>query len=315
MKVRILPGLPHGDSRKLRAVHASAKQATLKSSLSEAVLIASGEHVNMEESGDRKTGVQDALTFARSLAREEIESIERIHNRTLKYIGYIGLVVLTLGGVLGYVGYTNLKNVAVATAKAQMRKEVTDEVREKLTKNDIEQIVREQIHDYSATELNNTIHKELSKPPILVMLHEVAAKEARNQIKLQFAHRHLSEALSVALIRAVSIRHDLDGVPVTIIPAALNSEADDYAQEIAVAVQKTKLKVVADFPGYYQAKAVEGIGLYYDQSISDQHVSDLRDAFVESGIQTKIVKVNNTTSPSPKEGAHSIVIYVGARFQ
>lgn len=140
----------------------------------------------MPDDESNKNAVQDALTFAQSIAREEIAIIERLHYRTLKYIAWIGGVVLAIGGILTFIGYANLKSLAVATAKAQMRQEVTDQVREKLKKEDIEKIVREQVQDYSTSGVKNTIHKELSTPPISVMLRNVAADEARNQIKVSF---------------------------------------------------------------------------------------------------------------------------------
>jgi hypothetical protein len=268
----------------------------------------------MQENENDKNSVQDALTFARSIAREEIESIERIHNLTLKYIGYVGLAFVLIGGSLSWIGFSNLKSFAVATAKAQMRQEVTDQVREKLTKEDIEKIVREQVRDYSVAELKNAIHKELSSPPISTSLHDVAANEARSQIKLQFAHRHLTEAQSRALVKAINSRPELGGYPVTILPASFNSEAQDYSEEIGTCIGQTKMKTVSNFFGYPEAKPVEGIGIYFDQTVPAQYASSLRDAFIAAGLAAKTVRVDNSPPP-PKNETRPLVIFVGSKFQ
>jgi hypothetical protein len=262
------------------------------------------------EGGDN--GVKDALTFARQIAREEIDSIERIHKRTLQSFAYIGIAVVAVAGVFGYIGYANLRDAAIVTAENQMRTEVTKEVQEKLTQENVEGIVADQVRNYSATKMSEAIHKELMMPAQSEMIRSAAADEARNQINVQFAPRHFSEAQSKAFIQAVNSQPDLDGYPVNVLPMMMNSEAEDYANEIRASVDQTKLKMAKDFSGFNKT-AVAGVAIYRDATSPEIFARRLQDAFKACGIDAQIVSAPPNVGVVPAGEKVPMVIFVGPR--
>jgi hypothetical protein len=257
-------------------------------------------------------GVKDALEFARQLAREEIESIERIHGRTLKSFAYIGVAVATAAAIFGYFGYANLRNTAITTAENQMRAEVTKQVREKLTQENVESIVQEQVRNYSATEMSEAIHNALRAPAESAIIRAAAADEARNQIKEQFSPRHFTEAQSKAFIKAVNDQPDLEGYPVNVLPMTLNSEAETYASEIRASVAQTKLKVVPSFGGFDKS-AVAGVAIYRDQTSPEIFARRLQEAFSQCGIDAQIVNAPPPMPTLPAGQKAPMLIFVGPR--
>jgi hypothetical protein len=260
---------------------------------------------------NQDTSVREALDFARQIAKEEIDSIERIHARTLQSFAYIGIAVATAAAVFGYIGYANLRKVAVATAENQMRAEVSNQVREKLTQENVERIVRDQVSNFSQTKMTEAIHKELTAPAESAMIRLAAREEAHSQITQQFSPRHFTEAQSRDFIRAVNEQPDLDGYPVVVLPMVMNSEAEDYANEIRASVAKTKLKLVG-FMGFNKS-AVAGVAIYRDQTSPEIFARRLQGAFLQCGIDSKIVDAPpNLPAPSAGEKI-PLVIFVGPR--
>jgi hypothetical protein len=267
--------------------------------------------INQFENGDKR--VMDALTFARQIAKEEIDNIERIHKRTLQSFAYIGIATAAAAGIFGYLGYSNLRDTAVATAENQMRTEVTKQIQEKLTKEDVEGIVQDQVRLYSATKMSEAVHKELMAPTESAMIRAAAADESRNQIKEQFSQRHFSDAQSKAFIKAVNAHVDLDGYPVIVMPMMMNSEAEIYANEIRATVNQTKLKIVTNFNGFDKSP-VAGIAIYRDQTSSEIFARRLQEAFLNCGIDATIVSAPPSPfSPTPKGEKVPMVIFVGPR--
>ncbi len=253
----------------------------------------------------------EALTFARQIAKEEIESIERIHSRTLKSFAYIGLIVAGAAAVLGYIGYANLKDAAITSAQRQMRTEVVKQVQDKLTKENIENIVQDQVRNFSATKMSEAIHKELMTPSQSAFIRQAAASEAKNQIKQQFAPRHFTEAQSDEFVKAVNSRPELSGFPVTVMPWFFGAEPEEYANAIKTSVARTKLKLV-DFQGFTK-RPVEGVAIYRDESSPEIYARRLQEAFSQCGISTVIV-AGNPSSPTPSGQQTPMVIFVGPRL-
>ncbi|MGD0627944.1 MAG: hypothetical protein ABR987_01250 [Terracidiphilus sp.] len=258
--------------------------------------------------------LKEALIFARELAQEEIQSIERIHGRTLQSFKYIGISVAAAGALIGFIGYVNLRNMAIRTAQNQMQAEVTKQVQEKLTKENIEGIVQDQVRNYSETKMQEAVHKALMVPAQSQMIRAAAADEARNQIKKQFAPRHFTKEQSDAFVKAVNDQPDLVGLPVEVMPSGFSIEASDYAKEISSSVALTKLKVVQNFPGF-DASPIEGVAIYRDTASPEIPARRLQQAFLACGIDAKIVAA---PSPPPNQLPAGekvpLLIFVGVRF-
>jgi hypothetical protein len=229
--------------------------------------------------------IKNALIFARATADAEVESIERIHKRTLVSFGYVGGAVFALAAIFGYIGYSNIQAAAITTAKAQMQKEVEEQVREKLTTEHIDQIVRDQLRDLSATSLHEQIHKELISDPLASTIRQVAEAETKAQVAKQFSPRHLSPKEASLLIETLASSKGLNGYPVSAIGTPYDFEAMTYAAELRNCLSKTmKVQLTAT----YDQPVVEGLGIYYDRR-QPEPARLLQDALRAAGLNAKLV--------------------------
>lgn len=230
--------------------------------------------------------IKNALIFARATAADEIKSIERIHKRTLVSFGYIGGAVLALAAIFGYIGYSNIKDASITTAKAQMQKEVVEQVREKLTTEKINQIVRDQLRDLSASSLHEQIHKELISDPLATSIRQAADAEAKAQIAKQFSPRHLSPTQASLLLQELTDSKELSGYPIAVTSLIFNVEATNYAGELRKCISRSPMKLLEMVS--YDKDPVEGIGIYYDQRQPDT-ARLLQDALRAAGLDAKLV--------------------------
>lgn len=258
--------------------------------------------------------VREALLFAQGLAREEIQSIERIHSRTLKSFAYIGILLAAGGALIGFIGFLNLRNMAISTAQSQMQAEVTKQVREKLTKENIESIVQDQVRAYSETKLQGAVQTALKQTAQSQMIRAAAADEARNQVKKQFAARRFTKEQSDAFVKAMTDQPDLDGYPVEVMASPFSLEAADYAGEIRSSVALTKVKMIDNFPGF-QISATEGVAIYRDKASPESLAHSLQKAFIACGIDAKIIAAPSPPSNFLPTGEKiPLLIFVGVRF-
>jgi hypothetical protein len=266
---------------------------------------------DIETNSGSQDQLKDALLFAEQLAKREIESIERIHKRTLQSFGYIGAFAAAVLAVFGYIGYANLKDASIATASAQMQKEVTMQVREKLTTENINQIVRDQIRDLSATNLTAEIHRELTSPPLSSSIRQAADEEAQRQIRKQFSPRHFSPAQSKQLIGRLADMKELYSYSVAVNPALFNVEAITYATEIRESLSHSKMKII-EFASF-DKPPIEGVGIYYDEQQPDTYARQLQEALKAAGVVAKLVP-GKIETPVPGPGQKSpLEIFVGSK--
>jgi hypothetical protein len=263
--------------------------------------------------------IKNALIFARATADAEVESIERIHNRTLKSFGYIGGAVLALGAILGYIGYSNLKVAAIRTAKTQMQQEVVEQVREKLTTEKINDIVRDQVRELSASSLHEQIHKELVSDPLASSIRQAAEAEAKAQVAKQFAPRHLSSKEKSLLIGTLASSSALKDYPVAGAGVPGDFEAATYAAELLECLSKT---MQVQRMALYDAPSVDGLGIYYDKRQPDP-ARLLKEVFRAAGLAAKLVPgtykggqlANSVFQDAllPAGQSYPIEVYVGAK--
>lgn len=237
-------------------------------------------------SGDQDQ-LNKALLFAQQIADHEIESIERIHKRTLQSFGFIGAFAGALFAVIGFIGYSNLKNASIATARAQMQREVSDQVRQKLTTDNINQIVKDQLRDLSNASLKEEIHKELTSPPLYDSIRQAAHAEAQRQISSQFSPRHLTSAQSRLFVEQLTESKELLDYPVAVAPWAANVEATGCAAEIKESLTHGKLKIIET--ASFNQPPIEGIGIYYSGLQSLSYAQLLQNAFRAAGVSAKLV--------------------------
>jgi hypothetical protein len=230
--------------------------------------------------------IKNALIFARATADAEVESIERIHRRTLVSFGYVGGAVLALAALFGYIGYSNLQKAAITTAKAQMQKEVEEQVREKLTTEHIDQIVRDQLRDLSASSLHEQIHKELISDPLASSIRQAAETETKAQIAKQFAPRHLSAAQSALLLQKLAAVKELKDFPIAVTTWQFDFEATTYAGELRTCFSHSTMKVQP--LAHYDKDPVDGLGIYYDKR-QPEHARLLQEALRAAGLDSKLV--------------------------
>jgi hypothetical protein len=256
--------------------------------------------------------IKEALLFARQLADHEIESIDKLHERTLKALGYVGAGVLLVSGFLGFIGYVNLKNAAISAAQAQMQTEVAKQVHEKLTQENVNQIVREQIKNYSESALSAEIHKELTTPPLSTSIREAADSEAQQLINRQQAPRRFTSPQSKAFVDALSAQSELFGYPVAVTSAYQIGEPANYASEIRQSLMRSKVKVIES--AQFDAPPIEeGVGVYYPEGKSGERLALLLQASLQTaGVKAQLVP-GKWLMGAPTTTAIPLEVFVAAK--
>jgi hypothetical protein len=108
----------------------------------------------------QKSNTAEALEFAQSLAEKEINAIDRLHARTLKYLSIVATVFGLIAASIGFVGYKNLKETAVHTAQMQMRSEVSRQVEGVLKREDINSLVSQTVQQNANAEIEKIVTRE-----------------------------------------------------------------------------------------------------------------------------------------------------------
>jgi hypothetical protein len=230
--------------------------------------------------------IKNALLFAQQSADREIASIDRLHKRTLQYFAGVAAFGAAVLAIFGYIGYSNIQAAAITTAKAQMQKEVEEQVREKLTAEHINQIVRDQVRDLSASSLHEQIHKELISDPLASSIRQAAEAETKAQISKQFAPRHLSAAQSALLLQKLAAVKELKDFPIAVTTWQFDFEATTYAGELRTCFSHSTMKVQP--LAHYDKDPVDGLGIYYDKR-QPEPARLLQEALRAAGLDSKLV--------------------------
>lgn len=154
--------------------------------------------------------VRAALEFAKGLADSEIKAIERLHTRTLTFIGFVLAVIVSGFGVIGWFGYSNLRTLAIGVATRTVQEETRNQVATKLTRENVNGIVAQQVENTTKQQLDVVLRKEIEttlRPPIL----EVARQQSESLLKGVFRQRELNQSQAAAFIAAIKEKEFLKG--------------------------------------------------------------------------------------------------------
>jgi len=102
--------------------------------------------------------VQKALDFARNTARDEVDSIDRLHKRTLNALGIQLAAFGLLFSFLGWIGYANLKRVAVQSATDVVKERLADE----LTKRNIDIAVQQALREHATEQIAQAVRDQVA---------------------------------------------------------------------------------------------------------------------------------------------------------
>ena len=188
-----------------------------------------------------------ALTFARETATAEIDSIDRLHKRTLLALtiplGAFGLLFT----VVGWMGYSNLRRVAVNTSTEIVKQRLDDQ----LTRKNIDASVSSALREHAATQIKEAVADQVSKqtPQLQILMREMTSKainemrpqivasartEAQELLKETFTPRTLDDARANALTNCV---RRVANMPITVSVGG-DPEAQGYERQIADALIK-----------------------------------------------------------------------------
>jgi hypothetical protein len=262
----------------------------------------------------QRQDIKEALDFAQGMANQEIASIERLHQRTVKQLTILAAIFVSLLGILGalftWIGYSTIKEAAVRTAQTQMQQEVVRQVQGKLTKERIDEIVKGQVSNYSKAEMDAAIERILLTEPLRSEIHKAAVGAAASEVKSKFTPRRLTDAACKAFAEAVASYDDLDGYSVSILHNAINNEAETLEADIAKCIPRTRLKLYKDIT--YSGPFVDGVGLFYYSGSPKVYVQHLQAAFASVGIETKLVPEGARNSVELGE-KQPISVWVGSK--
>jgi hypothetical protein len=97
--------------------------------------------------------LRSALEFARATAKDEIESIKRLHDRTLLSLSILFLFLGAVGGIVGWIGYKNLRDSAVRVAQQAVK----DEIETQMKSMNVDQIIQGRLNEKTGAALTATI--------------------------------------------------------------------------------------------------------------------------------------------------------------
>lgn len=239
----------------------------------------------------RRNDVKEAMEFAKEMANQEIASVERLHQRTIKQLTILVTVFVfmlsALGALATWFGFSTIRDAAVRTAKTQMQQEIVRQVQGKLTNEHLDEMVKVQVNSYSKSAMDAAIQKDLQSEPLRSEIRNAAVSAATGMVKTKFAPRHLTDAQCNAFAAAIASYPDLDGYFVSILHNAINNEAEGFENDIIRCIPRTPLKRWKDIS--YSGPHVDGVGLLYCSSSSKEHAQHLQAAFASVGIEAKLV--------------------------
>jgi hypothetical protein len=97
--------------------------------------------------------LRDALDFAHATARDEIESIKRLHDRALLSLSVLVLFLGCVGSILGWIGYTNLRDFAIKVAQQTVK----DEIERRMDSMNVDHIIHNRLSEKTGAALTSTI--------------------------------------------------------------------------------------------------------------------------------------------------------------
>jgi hypothetical protein len=266
---------------------------------------------------NKPDSTMQALELAQRLAKNEIDSIERLHKRTLTYISWvlgIGTVFLAL---LGIVGFSNLKGMAVAVAERNLKKEVTLQVQQKLKKEDINAIVKEETASFAANELTAAVRHQIESGPLHQEILAQASAQSRELIAKSFGQRHLSEADDKLLVSAINREPLLRDRPVFIYSSEFNTEPYRYQKEVRTAIAKSHIKALRgeDADGIWRVEVEDGVVVLYEESQNPDIAEALNRALKAAHIDSRIepVKFEPFNRDAKREPSYLIELFIGPR--
>jgi hypothetical protein len=232
--------------------------------------------------------LKEALRYARDTAQVELDRIDKIHERTVKYISYYLLVVTGGLGLLGWIGFSNLKTLAVETAKTSESQEVARQVADKLKQADIKRIVNEQMEDFVSHELGADLEKAIKSGPLHKEILDAASIQSRQLVVESIGQRHLSPDSSRRLTDAINAETRLQNYPISVSGADFNPEAYRYSKEISKAISISKAKSVDPSYGSPAVEVPDGVVIYYDEKLDPVPAQRLLRCFEAAGIKSRV---------------------------
>lgn len=273
-------------------------------------------------------GVDDlvgkALTFARNTAREEIDSIDRLHKRTLAALGIQLAAFGLLFSFLGWIGYSNLKRVAVQTTTDVVKERLADE----LTKKNIDLAVQQALDEHASDQIKRAVHDQVVVAVTRQLADQAPELRARTEAMTAIAVASLQPRIeafarqqAMALILKANEPRHLGPVQ----RAALSSyaqkvghftvtvafggdpEAQTYAEQISQSLEdggwkverQTLLTSRLDFPSY-------GLVVATTPELEDSFtVTELMNCLKTAKLQPQLV-----VSPKPAEWGQKTALLV-----
>lgn len=255
--------------------------------------------------------MKDALDFAEKMAEFELKRIDRIHIRFLWFVGSAVTLVLAVLTVLGFIGYNNMRAMATSAAEDQLRTEVANQIKAKLSKENLPEIVQNEIHTYAKNELQSQIVEQINNGPLHQRILEVGRQETATLAKTLLTPRTLRPDDATRIVNAINADEKLKGQVYAIAWGMNGLETDLYERQVSNALQKTQLT--------YDAKlAVEidsaGVTIYFNEGQDRIHAEHLADAFKAGHIKAKVEPKVLYYQNEPAKDSKALVIGIGPNY-
>ena len=218
--------------------------------------------VRMSLLGDTESHVEKrAQQISSERVDKELESISRMHNRTMLYISLYVTVIAATFTLLGFIGYEKLQQIVLdATLKnvqAQTLKRVNDRVDKQLHDLDVPAVISQKVQSFASTDLQKALTEQIEHGPAHEDIRRIAfaaasgvhsqAAQPNSTIPVAKTGRVLTDVQRRKLFDLVNEKHLLPpplapgqiedrntaysrGLLIFVVPE--NMEALNYAQQI-----------------------------------------------------------------------------------
>jgi hypothetical protein len=258
-----------------------------------------------------------ALKYARETARDEIESVERLHKRTLLALTVPLSAFGILFSIVGWIGYTNLKRVAVSTSTEIVKQRLDDQ----LTRLNIDDSVQGVLRDHAGSQIKDAVADQISKqtPQLQSVMKEMTAKavnELRPQIEISAktqAQEYIRETFKPRTIDGPSAASLISCLKVSSkirlnIAVGGDPEAQSYERELADALQQGGWQTSEQaLLGFHANLPRYGLALVTSQELGTRAgVKNLQKCFRQAGVMAPLfVEANKDSELS---GLTSLVV-------
>ena len=132
--------------------------------------------------GDDGSAERRAHEIAREIVANELQSIDRMHTRTLTYITWYASVMVVIFGLLGFIGFQRLQGIVLRATVEKVREQTFQRVNEQVDKDlnnmNLPSIVSGKVAAFASSDLRGALIEQVQRGPVNDLIRSTALAAA-----------------------------------------------------------------------------------------------------------------------------------------